>query len=148
MPEIPESEQMQMHTWMDATLREISEHIQRDIEVSRKRDTQLEFSLVYQDYNGNYRRKHLGSVKVGHMGGDDLKNLNTLRYKIGDFLSVAIIEPKEDDAKEKNPVHQQQDQNLNRQRTYHQVSKNDYSTRTSTRYERSDRDKNKPSNRP
>ena len=77
---------------MDASLREIAEHLQREVDISRKRDTQIEFALVYKDYTGNYRRKHIGAVKVGHMAQDDLKSLQTLRYQIGDFISIAIIE--------------------------------------------------------
>ena len=81
---------------MDASLRELSEHIQRDIDISRKRDTQLEFSLVYKDFGGSFRRKHIGVVKVGQMEQDDLKNLMTLRYQIGDFITLAIIVPKQE----------------------------------------------------
>ena len=30
------------------------------------------------------------------MGGDDLKNLQQLRYQIGDYITLAIVEPKLD----------------------------------------------------
>ena len=83
-----------MYTWIDTSLREISEYVQREVEGARKRDTQMEFSLLYPDFNGSLRRKHLGSVYVGSKGPDDLKTLNQLRFMIGDFLCLIIQEPK------------------------------------------------------
>ena len=74
------SEEIQVYSWLDANLREISEHIQKDLDLARKRDTQLDFSLVHPDYSGSYRRKFLGTVKVGNMSSDDLKTLQSLRY--------------------------------------------------------------------
>jgi histone deacetylase complex subunit SAP18 len=35
------SEELNIYTWMDANLREISEYVQKEIESCRKRDTQL-----------------------------------------------------------------------------------------------------------
>lgn len=85
------AEEVQVYSWFDANLREISEHIQKELELTRKRDTQLDFSLFYPDYSGGFRRKFLGSVKVGTMGSDDLKTLQSLRYQVGDYISLAII---------------------------------------------------------
>ena len=50
--------------------------------------------MVYQDFGGSFRRKYLGVVNVGKMGGDDLKSLYQLRYQIGDYITLAINEPK------------------------------------------------------
>jgi histone deacetylase complex subunit SAP18 len=69
-------EEIQIYTWLDANLREISENIQREVENTRKRDTQLQYSLIYPDFEGNPRRKNLGTVKVGSKGPDDMKTLH------------------------------------------------------------------------
>ena len=64
-----------------------------NLDTTRKRDTELVFSLVHPDFKGNYVRKHLGSVKVGSKGPDDLKSLQSLRFMIGDYMTLAIHEP-------------------------------------------------------
>lgn len=51
--------------------------------------------MLYPDFKGNFRRKHLGSVRVGAKGPDDLKTLQHLRFMIGDFMCLAIVQPKE-----------------------------------------------------
>jgi hypothetical protein len=79
---------------MDASLREISENVQRVVESTRRRDTVLEFQIVYPENSGHYRRKNLGTVKVGTKGPDDLKTLYQLRFVIGDYMCLAINESK------------------------------------------------------
>ena len=71
-----QKEEIQIYTWLDANLREISENIQREVENTRKRDTQLQYSLIYPDFEGNPRRKNLGTVKVGSKSPDDMKTLH------------------------------------------------------------------------
>lgn len=60
------------------------------VESTRKRDTVLEFQIVYPENSGHYRRKNLGTVKVGTKGPDDLKTLYQLRFMIGDYMCLAI----------------------------------------------------------
>jgi hypothetical protein len=51
---------------------------------------------MYPDFNGRFRHKHLGTVKIGTMGPDDLKTLLILRFMIGDFMTLTILPPRDD----------------------------------------------------
>ena len=55
----------------------------------------MNFSFIYPDNNGKYRRKEVGQVIVGQRGPDDLKSLNSLRFVIGDYIDLAIYQKKE-----------------------------------------------------
>ncbi len=50
---------------MDATLGELADCIRREIEVARGERAEISFSFVFPDFNGNYRRKEVGTVVKG-----------------------------------------------------------------------------------
>lgn len=50
---------------MDATLRELSDIVRREVETARGRDIELSYSFIYPDFNGKLRRKDVGSVFDG-----------------------------------------------------------------------------------
>ncbi len=72
---VPEKDELQIYTWPDATLRELSDCVQREVELARKKDIELSFSFIYPDINGKYRRKEVGAVRIGQRGPDDLRTL-------------------------------------------------------------------------
>jgi len=47
---------------MDATLFEISEIVRRQNEQARGKDLELAYSFIFPDFNGNYKRKEVGTV--------------------------------------------------------------------------------------
>jgi len=47
---------------MDATLGELADCVKKEVEAARKKDSDLQFSFIYPDNNGKYRRKFVGSV--------------------------------------------------------------------------------------
>nr|CAG4641332.1 EOG090X0HU3 [Eulimnadia texana] len=89
------SNELQIYTWMDATLQELSSLIKEVNVDARKRGTRFEFTQVFPDQRGpGYRSRELGSVVNGEKGPDDTKTLRELRFTIGDFLDIAISQPK------------------------------------------------------
>jgi histone deacetylase complex subunit SAP18 len=59
---VPEQDEVQIYTWMDATLGELADCVKKEVEAARKKEADLEFSFIYPDFNGKYRRKFVGSV--------------------------------------------------------------------------------------
>jgi histone deacetylase complex subunit SAP18 len=57
-----------IYTWPDATLRELTEHVTREVEAARKKGVELRFSLIFPDKDGKLKRKELGSVFIGKKG--------------------------------------------------------------------------------
>eukprot|EP00002_Diphylleia_rotans_P009468 TRINITY_DN1971_c0_g2_i2.p1 TRINITY_DN1971_c0_g2~~TRINITY_DN1971_c0_g2_i2.p1 ORF type:complete len:133 (-),score=39.39 TRINITY_DN1971_c0_g2_i2:300-698(-) len=88
--ELPTSE-MQIHTWKDATLRELADLIKNVVPEARRYDAKLRFKLVYPDKSGRYVMKDLGMVTKGQRSRDDLLTLAQLKFDIGDFLDVAVL---------------------------------------------------------
>jgi histone deacetylase complex subunit SAP18 len=92
----PTSRELHIYTWMDATLREITMLIKEAIEPARKKDAQLNFSLVFPDSKGKLQRKELGSIYSSRKGPDDIKTLQNLRFTIGDYLDICIANKSRD----------------------------------------------------
>ncbi|XP_047469781.1 histone deacetylase complex subunit SAP18-like [Penaeus chinensis] len=86
--------ELQIYTWMDATLREIGSLILEVNPDTRRRGTVFEFCLVCLESTKNMGRlKTLGSITIGQKGFDDNKTLAQLGFIIGDFLDIAITPP-------------------------------------------------------
>ncbi len=59
---------------------------------TRPKGTQFSFSTVYPDMRrGGYRLKELGKTLSGKRGMDDDTTLYSRKFKIGDFVDVAVI---------------------------------------------------------
>lgn len=88
----PEGE-LQVYTWPDATLRELTELIKEEVPAARNRQVRLSFSFVYPDRRGQNVMKEVGQVWAEPMrrGPDDNKSLYQLSFQTGDFLDVAIL---------------------------------------------------------
>lgn len=87
----PENE-LQIYTWMDATLIELTQLIKEVNPDARRRGTLFSFSVVSADENHNrYRLIDIGKTENGHRRPDDQIQLVQSRFHIGDYLDVAII---------------------------------------------------------
>jgi len=86
----PVSDEVQIYTWRDASLRELTELIKEVNEAARRRESRLSFSFVYPDKRGRNVMRDVGTVYGLRKGDDDNKTLDQLHFEIGDFLDVAI----------------------------------------------------------
>ncbi len=93
--ECPANE-LQVYTWTDATLKEITGLV-REVNVeSRRKGTYFDFALVYPDpRSAVYRMRDIGSTCSGVKGVDDNKTLSECRFQIGDHLDISIQLPNE-----------------------------------------------------
>lgn len=90
---VPQNE-LQIYTWMDATLHELSALVKEVNPDTRKKGTFFEFSLVFPDNrSSSYRMREIGVSCSGQKGADDSKTLQQLRFCIGDYLDIAITPP-------------------------------------------------------
>ncbi|KAK7079937.1 Histone deacetylase complex subunit sap18 [Halocaridina rubra] len=91
--------ELQIYTWMDATLKELCSLIQEVNTDAKRRGTTFEFNLVfYPDISKSTlppipRMKNLGTIIAGQKGFDDNKALSQCGFVIGDYLDIAIISP-------------------------------------------------------
>ncbi|KAJ8500148.1 hypothetical protein OPV22_010700 [Ensete ventricosum] len=86
-------DEVQIYTWKDATLRELTDLVKEVSQEARKRDAKLSFAFVYPDKNGRFVVRPVG-MTYSHGNGrrlDDAKTLAELGFQIGDYLSVAIL---------------------------------------------------------
>jgi len=86
-------DEVQIYTWRDATLRELTDLVKEVAPAARKRDARLSFAFVYPDRHG---RNVIRTVGMTHSSpssrrGDDFRSLAELQFQTGDFLDVAII---------------------------------------------------------
>jgi histone deacetylase complex subunit SAP18 len=86
----PSGRELHIYTWMDATLREISLLIKAAIDVLKKNEAQLTFSLVFADSKGKLQRKEIGYIYTNKKSQDDTKTLHTSKFTVGDYLDIQI----------------------------------------------------------
>jgi len=89
---VPANE-LQIYTWMDASLKELSSLVKEVNQDARRRGTVFEFSIVYPDKFRGYRSKAVGTTISQQSSPDDSKTLAQLRFTIGDYLDIAITPP-------------------------------------------------------
>ncbi|XP_063069783.1 histone deacetylase complex subunit SAP18 [Engraulis encrasicolus] len=90
---VPSSE-LQIYTWMDATLKELTSLVKEVYPEARKKGTHFGFAIVYPDpKRPGYRVKDIGSTVSGRKGADDSMTLQSQRFQIGDYLDIAITPP-------------------------------------------------------
>ncbi|CAB3368964.1 histone deacetylase complex subunit SAP18 [Cloeon dipterum] len=88
--------ELQIYTWKDATLKELSTLVKEVNPDAKRKGTTLHFALVAPDPtrpNANLRARDLGATISGHKGPDDNKTLAQLKFRIGDFLDIGIFPP-------------------------------------------------------
>lgn len=88
---LPDNE-LQIHTWMDATLGELTQLIKEVNPDARRRGMQFSFSMVTADNSqSRYYLTYIGTTENGQKRSDDHVQLASKRYQIGDYLDVAIM---------------------------------------------------------
>ena len=87
----PVEDEVQLYTWMDATLRELSDLLKEVSPSARERNSQLSFAIVYPDKRGTLVLKEVGIIHSLRKGEHDDKNLAGLHFQTGDFLDVAVL---------------------------------------------------------
>jgi len=86
----PLEDEVQIYTWKDATLRELTELIKEVNDAARNRTSKLSFAFVYPDRRGRNVMREVGTVWSSRKGDDDNKTLSQLLFETGDFLDVAV----------------------------------------------------------
>ncbi|KAL5540997.1 hypothetical protein UlMin_042570 [Ulmus minor] len=86
-------DEVQIYTWKDATLRELTDLVKEVAPEARKRNAKLSFAFVYPDKRGRFVLKQVGMTLSLSNGRrlDDGKALGELDFQIGDYLDVAIL---------------------------------------------------------
>jgi histone deacetylase complex subunit SAP18 len=88
---LPEQE-VQVHTWPDASLRELCDLLQDVNPDAKKPNARISFSLVYPDRTGRNTMRNVGVVHSTRPSNDDDATLRELKFQTGDYLAVAITE--------------------------------------------------------
>ncbi|GMN57890.1 hypothetical protein TIFTF001_026999 [Ficus carica] len=85
-------DEVQIYTWKDATLREITDLVKEVAPAARRRNAKLSFAFVYPDKHGRFLVKEVGKTfSYGNGRLDDNRALAELGFQIGDYLDVAIL---------------------------------------------------------
>lgn len=112
---VPQNE-LQIYTWKDATLNELTLLVKEVNPETRRKGTKFNFALVYPDARAPiYRMREIGSTTTGQKGPDDLKTLGQVRFSIGDYMEIAITPADSWNASRKGYT---QNYNNHRQRPY------------------------------
>ncbi|KAL1546778.1 histone deacetylase complex subunit SAP18-like [Salvia divinorum] len=89
-------DEVQIYTWMDATLRELTDLVKEVAPEARRRDAMLSFAFVYPDKRGRFVVREVGrtfSYPNARRPDSGSKALGDLSFQIGDYLDVAITLP-------------------------------------------------------
>ncbi|GMY30168.1 histone deacetylase complex subunit SAP18-like [Fagus crenata] len=86
-------DEVQIYTWKDATLRELTDLVKEVAPEARRRNAKLSFAFVYPDQRGRFILRTVGMTHSYGNGRrlDDSKSLGELSFQIGDYLDVAIL---------------------------------------------------------
>ena len=80
---------------MDATLKELTSLVKEVNVDARKKGTFFDFSIVFPDLRSpTYRLREIGSTCAGRKGADDGVTLKSKRFTIGDYIDIAISQPR------------------------------------------------------
>ncbi|CAK9134486.1 unnamed protein product [Ilex paraguariensis] len=87
-------DEVQIYTWKDATLRELTDLVKEVAPEARRRDVVLSFAFVYPAKSGRFVVREVGrtfSYPNGRQPDSGSKALGELNFQIGDYLDVAIL---------------------------------------------------------
>ncbi|XP_008238750.1 PREDICTED: histone deacetylase complex subunit SAP18-like [Prunus mume] len=86
-------DEVQIYTWKDATLRELTDLVKEIAPEARRRNAKLSFAFVYPDRRGHFVVKTVGMTHSYGNGRnpDENKALNDFNFQIGDYLDVAVL---------------------------------------------------------
>jgi histone deacetylase complex subunit SAP18 len=84
-------DEVQIYTWKDATLLELTQLIQQVKPFARERGVQMKFNLV-QPQRGKFTERYIGTVKGdAKRSEDDKRMLQDTSFEIGDYIDVAVV---------------------------------------------------------
>ena len=88
------SNELQIYTWKDATLQELTALV-RDVNPdTRRKGTYFDFALVQPDsYGPGYRMREIGVTCSGQRNPDDSLTLAQAKFNIGDYMDINITPP-------------------------------------------------------
>uniref|UniRef100_A0A2P2M2W5 18 kDa Sin3-associated polypeptide n=1 Tax=Rhizophora mucronata TaxID=61149 RepID=A0A2P2M2W5_RHIMU len=84
-------DEVQIYTWKDATLHELTDLVKEVALEARRRNARLSFALVFPDKHGRFVVRTVGMTHSVGRRPDDMKTLGELSFQIGDYLDVAIL---------------------------------------------------------
>ena len=74
--------QVQIYTWPDATLRELTDLVKEVQPAARRTTARLEFALIYPDKKGRNVIRVIGGTHSTRPGPDDIKTLKQLNFQV------------------------------------------------------------------
>ncbi|KAN0041613.1 hypothetical protein ACTFIV_004157 [Dictyostelium citrinum] len=89
---VPEKDEIQIYTWRNATLKEITILIKETYKLARHKESKFEFAFIYPDSKGVYVLKTIGTVYSNKKSEDDLITLDDLFFNY-QFLDVSLSTP-------------------------------------------------------
>uniref|UniRef100_A0A183C5N1 18 kDa Sin3-associated polypeptide n=1 Tax=Globodera pallida TaxID=36090 RepID=A0A183C5N1_GLOPA len=90
---VPPNE-LQIYTWVDCTLKELTSLIKDVNPDARRRGTEFNFAIVTPDrYSARYAMHEVGITISGQRAPDDDKTLSQCKFEVGDFIDVVINPP-------------------------------------------------------
>ncbi|CAG0917060.1 unnamed protein product [Notodromas monacha] len=84
--------ELQIYTWLDASLKELTSLITDVNPDARRRGTHFDFKLVCPGPNG-YRLVDVGNTCTGMRNPDDSRTLAQINFVIGDYMDICITPP-------------------------------------------------------
>jgi histone deacetylase complex subunit SAP18 len=85
------SNELQIYTWQDATLKELTKLITEVYPNTKTKGTQFEFAVVWPNpRTPGFNMKEIGSTTIGTKGPDDNSTLQSKKFVIGDYLDVSV----------------------------------------------------------
>lgn len=87
---VPPNE-LQIYTWLDATLKEITRLITEVYPQTKAKGSTFSFAVVWPNPRApGFRMKDIGTTTIGTKGPDDNSTLQSKKFFIGDYLDVAV----------------------------------------------------------
>lgn len=85
------SNELQIYTWLDATLKELTRLITEVYPNTKTKGTSFNFMVVWPNpRTPGFGMKEIGTTTIGSKGPDDNSTLQSKKFVIGDYLDVAI----------------------------------------------------------
>ncbi|CAI5445805.1 unnamed protein product [Caenorhabditis angaria] len=90
---VPPNE-LQMYTWFDCSLRELTSLIKEVNPEARRKGTTFDFAIITPDRSSpRFLSRDIGNTMNGQKGIDDNKTLQQCKFEAGDYIDVAITMP-------------------------------------------------------
>lgn len=88
------SNELQIYTWQDATLQELTALVRDVNPETRRKGTYFDFALVQPEpFGPGYRMRDIGVTCSGQRNADDTLTLAQAKFNIGDYMDINITPP-------------------------------------------------------